>query len=506
MKWKTHINQILFFAVVTITSFLYWQQTKNNHIQTYTDSAIYLELADNIKKGNGYRIFLNGELHDYSFHPPLYPALIVSLSEVLNVDTLTSARILAGFFLIITLWGFFMVFEYLKMDPLIRMVAYFIFIFSWVGELYHTVLSEQLFNIWMLFSILLAWQYARNKSIYILILLGILLGLSTLTRYATFGIFPAFLLWVFYLSEKKFKPVLSFVLTFLFILLPWFFYSVIFTGTAFERKIAFHPPAAEHFKQWLITTVNWLTPGWTYILFFPAFFILLFIFRKSSVQRDKYLLLNPRKNNSPIQLLLWMAVSYLVFIFLSITFIDFDTPLDTRIMAPLYIILLISGTYFIQRYYYKNRRLITVFLSIILISHLVDYSIKAQERFLSVQKNKGWAEREIIRTLKTMHPEKIWSNATDIIKANTEYDGITYEIPVKFNRTSLKPNPNYKNEMQQLKSEIRNGKSILVFFTHLNPRKFQPDETEILNFFKDFEVTHFKDGLIITRNEKNKDE
>ncbi len=502
MNWKAHINHLLFYVVVAVTSFLYWQQTKNNHIQTYTDSAIYLELADNIKNGNEYRIFLNGDLHYYSFHPPMYPALIAFLSEILNVDALTAARILAGFFLIITLWGFFLIFESLKINPLLQWIAYFLFIFSWVGELYHTVLSEQLFNIWLLFTIILSWQYIKNRSGFTVILLGILLGLSTLTRYATLGIIPPVLGWIYFNSHKKFKHTILFIFTYLLFIFPWLIYSLIYTGTAFERKLAFHPPGFEHLKQWVITTVNWLAPGWTYFMFFPLILLLFLVIRKTNLSGN-FRVDSLKKTNDPFNLLLWIGVSYMVFILFSITFIDYDTPLDTRMLAPVYIILFISGVYFLQKYYQKKPLLINSFIALLLISHLADYGIKAKQRFLSVENDTGWPEKKIIQTLKSLHPEKIWSNATDIIKANTVYDSITYEIPVKFDRTSLRINPAYDQQMQQLKKEIRNGKGILVFFTRLNPRKFQPDEMEIRKYFKDLHMLNFPEGIIITSDKKN---
>ncbi len=499
MRIRGNIRYLIFYAVVAVASFVYWQQTRNNHINTPTDSMLYMEIAGNICRGDGFKILQNGELRPYTFHPPLFPLLISAVASGMDCDVFSASRIIAGFLLIITLWGLFIIFDLLSVKPVYQLLGFVLFLFSWVGELYYMVLSEQLFNVWLLLLLYVLLKWERSQKASYLLYAGMLLGLATLTRYAGLGIVAGVLLWVFIRSGWRLKNFLYILLPFLLLLVPWFWFSEHATGSAFERTWGFHPPGYIHIKQLTVTLANWKTPGWTRVLLplvLPVGSILVY----KLYRQYKKGVLSPGKLLMPeMKMMLVMIATYFLFILISITFVDYDIPLDTRILAPVYLMGLILFIMLMQKIFRYEKSLTVFMLAIIILSYGVDYAQKSRYRFRLVEKEQAWKKSGIIRYLKKKHPAKIYTNATDIIKFYTDLDTITYEVPVKFSRMSLKPNEHYAGEMEKLRREVRQGKATIVHFKGLNPRPFQPGETDWKKFFPErtYKYLYFKRGFII---------
>ncbi len=461
----------------------YWWLSERMLI--FGDSSIYLELARNLASGKGFRIWHEGYFIFYPFYPPLYPWLLSLGAHAGQGQSMAAARLIGLLSLLVSALFLCRTLRLLNISKFWAHFVVLLFLFSWIYPLHQIVITEPLF---LAFFTLQLWTlviWNQTKKTPFLIGAGFLSGLMLLTRYAAMGITGSIALWLLVSTRNKIRNLVAYLLPAFLLFGPWQWY-VMNRGTGlFGRHLAFHPPGKEHYKELAVTLANWLSPGLTPWLVGPVAVLLLILIWKN-------------RNNIRIKgfssLLLFIIAGYFVFVWASVTWADFTTPMDNRIMAPLFITLLILLAFLINR---NKEKFITLLLAALMILsytvHFVWYSRAYHGGQIDVIRIH---DPHIIRQLQNSS-QKIYSNATDIIKLDVPYYNRLFDLPDHYHRMTLRTNPDFDRQLKNIRKEVSGGKALVVYFYGFDFRKFQARKQEILSEFMGLPIREFDDGLLI---------
>ena len=343
-----------------------------------TDDAIsYIAASRALLNGQGFtRIWLATGLKPITHWPPAFSATLSALSLLLKIDPYRSARFLnilvfganAGILALLgyklthsRLAGIFLSLLFLSNTAFLRLHA--------------QALSEPLY----LFVSLLAFlafhkafendRMRENKPHKYLILAGLLTGISYLTRYAALSLIATFIIAIFILRptwRKRFSSLAFFLVGALPPILTWMLRNKFVAGSATNRAIQWHPVTAENVERGLRAFFQFIAPlpelfspfsEQPFILAIIPSFIALALFIWLLPRALKYFL-NPKKNTQP-EILPFITTlyifSYMGSLLVSLTLFDAATPLNDRILSPVYLAVLIMLVYFIHKLFQQGK-------------------------------------------------------------------------------------------------------------------------------------------------------
>ncbi len=446
----------------------------------FGDSSIYLELAHNLAQGKGFRIWHEGHFIFYPFYPPLYPWLLS-----LTGQSVFNARIIGLFSLLIASYFLCRTLRLLNITKFWTHFAVLLFLFSWLYPLHQIIITEPLFLALFTLQLWSLTKWFKTNKIPYLALAGVFAGLMLLTRYAAMGIVGPIALWLLLTGRKRIQNFFAYLLPTLILFGPWQ-WAVMQSGSGlFGRQMAFHPPGKEHYKELTVTLANWLSPGLTPWFAGPVLLLLVFLVWKN------------RKNihiNRLSGLLLFILGGYFLFVVAAVTWADFTTPMDNRIFSPLFIILLIFLAFLLKHQKPKMAtRLLAALLILSYTVHFIWYSRAYARGDIDVIRIH---DAKIIRQLQHS-PQKIYSNAIDIIKLDVPHYDRLFDLPDHYHRMTLRNNPGFDRQMENIRAEVSRGDALVVYFYGFDFRKFQARKQEILRIFMGLPIREFDDGLLI---------
>jgi hypothetical protein len=169
------------------------------------DSAKYLSAAESFSRGRGFIEFDGKPLVE---HPPLYPFAIAALHRISGGDLLRCARLLGAVVFGLTVWVFgCLAGRHFADSPLLASVAPLVALISAalfrVGVMAWT---EPLFVLLVVVFLLLIEIYRDREGWRGLVVLAVVAGLSTLTRYLGVSLIAAGVAWLL-LHHRAFPKV-----------------------------------------------------------------------------------------------------------------------------------------------------------------------------------------------------------------------------------------------------------------------------------------------------------
>jgi 4-amino-4-deoxy-L-arabinose transferase-like glycosyltransferase len=314
----------------------------------YVDSLYYISSARNLIAGIGMgRVTGLGDFKPMTHYPPFY-SIVSAFFHMLGLPELTTARWISilSFGLSIVLVGliiyqrshskFFSVFSailILLSNPILRN-------FSWA-------MTEPLYIVLMLFSLLFFGLYLGNSLRHWLILAAIFTSLALFTRYVGFALVGALCIVLILNRQQTWHSRIRDLIIFLAItLLPtlaWLLRNWLVSETLTNRALNWHPISSENIA-FLIKAVNsWgllpqrLVVGRETIAFVGIVICL------ALVGLFWFLRVLPKPGKAPLQefTLLITAWLYVGLLFTSLFFLDATTRLENRILLPLYVLILL---------------------------------------------------------------------------------------------------------------------------------------------------------------------
>lgn len=472
------------------------------------DSTIYLESAQNIIEGHG---FVNdGE--PVTHYPPAFP-IVLSTIGFFGDDLVHVARYFNSF-----LFGVNIVLAAImaygatdKKIPTFIIAALFSLATAPLIEIHSMAWTEPLFITFTLFSIYLLAKFYKNPTNLLLIFSAITIGLSVITRYIGIVFIPAGLAIVVtairnHTYKEKIQKMFGWSALALTPIGLFILRNLLVAKNATDRSIVFHPiPILEFIGKVIINTFDFFAPtSFPYlirVLLFLIFGVLVLFLTNQSVRYISLRVDNRQLNFELILISFLFTISYLSFLYLSISFIDAATPVNKRIMSPILLIFSLGLFQLFWLFSISMNKPIVWWLFLVIT--LLSISIKSKNAIQvasTIQINglgytsKEWRNSEIIGFVQNYEiKSKIYTNGGDILdfSANLESD----TLPVKYSSNKEVDNPNFFDEFEFLCSDIRENEAVILYFDQIS-RKYLPSKEEIEATCNIFPTKIFSDGVL----------
>jgi hypothetical protein len=493
------------------------------------DSVVYIGVARNLLAGRGLTEPFGAELDTpLTRYPPLYPALL-AVGGPWGVDPLATARWVSAL-----LFGANILFVGLVLAMLLPHSRWLPVVGALLTAsalplltMHSMAWSEPLFLLLSFLSLLALAAYLDQAQPAALLLAGALGGLAVLTRYAALPFVAAGILGLLFMGPgwkrgfsrfswqdpTKASPPgsthpsgpASMALFAALTLLPtalWTVRNVAVADTAAARTLAWHPAGKAQVWQALYTVAGWLhvperAPDWLRLGLLLAVAAtataVIFIVVRGRPER---------RVASFIKLLaLWIPL-YLAFLAASISLLDASTPLDDRILAPLYVAAILLALYavgeLLQVVAHPGRwqaglvalLLLLVGGSVIRGAGWVNDGYQQGIGFSSL----AWQRSPLIQQVQSMPPETvIYSNAPEAIYLHADRRAIP--LPKPTNATTQGVNPAYSAEIERMQALLDGGAALVVYSNSLSQRT-SPSEAELSQQFALRLVTQTSDGAL----------
>lgn len=265
LSLQKYIVLICLLAAGSLAFFLFLNASERYGIGINSDSIAYIRSAENLVNGIGLgRVSGLGSFKPMTHWPPLY-SVVLALIHSSGVDIYVGARWLgAGLvFGIVLLAG--LVFFRITHSPVFTLAGTAIFIYAppmWETTL--RIMSEPLFLVLALAGVLSLDQFVRSRKVFWLVLAGIWMSLSFLTRYAALALVLAGAITLLFIPKNQLKAKIK--SSFLFGLIScipigiWLVYNMITAGTGTNRSFQFTNIPPSDYQQLLSTVISWFQP------------------------------------------------------------------------------------------------------------------------------------------------------------------------------------------------------------------------------------------------------
>jgi hypothetical protein len=461
------------------------------------DSAVYIGAARSLARGHGLTLPADsGTFAPIVHYPPLYPGLLAVLS-LGGSDAIAAAKWINVllFFGNVFLAG---VVVYSATGLVLASVTTAcLAATAFPMMLIHSMAwSEPLFVLLQSLGILFLLLYFWHSTCRSLLAAAVAMGLSILGRYAGLSLVASGMLGILFLGAAGIKQRLRDAGIFLAVgLVPiglWVIRNQRVGGTATNRTIGFHPAGFDQISDFIDTVGSWFLAFWVssreiqlLSLCGVAFAgLLVWLLSQTIVARAESTFTERLK--AVLFLTTFVVANYLLLLFVSISLLDVQIPLDSRMLSPCYIpsvLFVVSGVTFLTRREQKSlsSRLIVPVLALSAMGIQLPASLNwlRQLHWEGVgYSSRPWKESETIKRLATLSPShSIYSNAPDVVY--TLLGSPATMIPRKTNTDSNLPNPDYRVQIEQMERELQTTNGVLVFFDRVNWRSYLPSAEEL---------------------------
>jgi hypothetical protein len=488
------------------------------------DSVVYINGARNLLLGNGFGVStFEGDAFPITHHAPFYSILLSTIGFT-GIDPLVGARWLNAILFIANIFiiGFIIYLQHPDLIALPIFGALIILLSPMMLSVHLMAWTEATFIFLSLLGFIFLAKFLNNFRWLFLVVSAVLFGFSILTRYAGLSLVATGALGVFLFGSKPLRKRLFDSAVFLIIsLLPfvlWTIRNMANAGTATSREFSFHLISRSHLWQAVYTVSGWfLVPNSApnFILIVVPFLVItliivvgLLVLKKQDSIKHFFLPNTPSFSKNLVFLLALFIFVYLGFLVVSISTLDANTPLNDRILSPIFVAGIIIAAYIIGDYWKSTpqKNVLHILIPILSLALLVGYTFQ-NVRLISDAYTNGlgynqrvWHESSTINYIQTLSSGiPIYSNASEGIYLHTERP--TYRIPSKFDSVNNQENVNFKNQIAEMQNQLENGKGIIVFF-HGPVRPNIPSVEELSQLFPIYLLAQKSDGTIYTL-EKN---
>lgn len=470
------------------------------------DSIIYISVARSLLAGQGFQT-MGGPLTQF---PPAYPLFLAS-SAIAGVDPFRGARWLQAllFGMNVALIGICV--YYFSRSILFSAIAILLSISSGsMLQIHAMAWSEPLFIFFALAAFLLLMLYQARQNIYLLIGAALMLGLALATRYIGVALLPAMLATVFLLGPqslgRRIRDCLVLAVIGCLPLALWVWSSNSTSQTAYYRTVNFHPINAAQIDQFVQTLQRFWLPFQADAAFTTLLILLaggLAICAVLLTMKDYVWRKRQADVSAAAQLCLFLFVAvYLAFLLYSISFVAANTPLDERILSPLFLfgsLLAISIAERATRLKYGpvlRWGLAGLFLLVVM-----GNSITLARTAGDFHKNgAGILNRvrmdpETTQYINALPRERvIYSNGPDLITFLTGRPAVM--LPRKISAASTLPNPDFGRELESLQTDLAQNKAVVIYLDRVTWRAYLPSRDELENSYHLPVLRLLQDGVV----------
>ena len=482
------------------------------------DSYTYLSAAENIAKEGIYaRPSALDDANPVTNFPPGYSSVLAT-PILLGADPVPTGRYLNAFLFAILVftvgvlahattknWTFTII-----PSALILTSPLLIKEFTWVQ-------SEPLFITMLIIGTFSLFSLLRSKGdLHFLLLASTLFAFLFLTRYAGLSFIISGLLTILitpyvYLRKRLVQGALFATLaslpTGLFLIR-----NLVTTGNLVNRPSPFwHPPDSQTWVEGLQGILMWFIPDRMVLSFndlftwisFGILCVGIFVLTLGSI-RAASIAARPEENRTTAILLRMLSIHvviYGLFVISTIIFLDILTPLNDRILSPIFLLLVLDAAligYLISSRFLKIGTILFFFSALVFIGFQTYRSINLG---IGLRTNgqgyseANWRDSEALSYVCQLPDEPIYSN--DLPAIYFHCNRLAKPIPYPTNPASQFPNLAYQNEMEALEKDLQENDGYLVILGWYGEERIE--RLNLTSLIEELKVVKlFDDGLILS--------
>jgi len=486
------------------------------------DSTSYLLSAQNLLDGKGLDGFaIYGPIEDLTeplvHWPPMFPVALSGLG-LLGLDPATGARLLNAvlFGINIALAGW-LTFRLSGARWAAIVAALLVLGAPQVLVLHAMAWSEPLFLALALTTLSLLARYLAGGPLWQLVLAGLTVGAACLTRYVGLTLIVTGGVGLLFRPARKLIGRLWEAALFGglggLMVGAWMLRNQLLTGSTSGRTLVFHPPALAALKRGLFTVLTWVAPRDAVFVIWPemliglgvgALILLGLAWRTRRHWRAWLARLSTRPEWPLVLMLIGFALFYMLFTLVSITFFDAYTPLDARILAPVYVVVVITAVGMLGRGLAGSAlgartRLIVAGLLVVLVGSYGLRGLDWVARNHATGENLGvaaqpWRESTLMDLVDALPPgTPLATNRQDAVYALSQR--LTYRLPRRMNPTTTLSNPAYNDELRSLGNLLAEGSGAVVYFQP-ETLTYMPSPADLSAHWNICRVERATDGFI----------
>lgn len=488
-KSGIYFHLLAFIASILLLIIIY-----PNDLSFSPDSMVYLDVANSIESGKG----LTNSSGQVVYHwPPLFSLFLALISKITNSGVFEAGIILQATLFYIFILSYLLILRELRINFKLILFSGILLIVGQVSINFIHYLSEGLFLVLLLWSFYFFLKWLNIEKLKYLILSAFFCGLLFLTRYAGIGFIGCYLLFLLFYPKviliNRFKNTLIFCGVFMIIVSPWFLYQSAFDENPVARKFDIYLIPLSKLSDLFVTFAYWfLGSSLAIVLFSILGFLFIFQSRKLVSQLQPGIKTYYKKYKSAVLLSLLFILVYPLFLILSISFYDPWTPLDHRILSPLFPFILLLITLFLQILKEQRQKLVLYATMLFL---FFSFSSSVYPIYKNHYENGGgytkvkWKKSEIVNYLKDKNFE-----------INTYSNGIEIGELHIHKGFRLLPLLTENIKLETLKKEVNRREAQIVFFNDVTWRNYVVSEQKLMELFQAEDILRFEDGFIIRKS------
>lgn len=510
-KFNSRLLYPIFLFVAFIFPFLFLLWSTPLGIGVSPDSVTYIDTARNLLSGKGLQ---SGDMPLTHF-PPMYP-IALAVSGLWGSDPLPGARWLHAILFglnalligVITYWS-------TTKSIVGSLISILFFISSaQIFDLHTWAWSEPAFLFLSFSALFLIALYISRPGKWLLLGASLFAAAAITTRYIGLALIPAIMGIILLFGEKGFRDRIKDSLILLVVaILPvaiWFLRNLFVTQSATDRTLAIHPIRFTHIESLVTTLYNFWIPiscsdcsviSLIVFLFAGSLVLVGYLFVMREELRRKASL------EFVVQtLMLLFSISYVLFLFASISFADARTPLDSRILSPVYI----SGAIFVISVIRQTALRLSKdgiwkgFLVISLLLIAINWGSTISSANYLRDRGKGytslpWRNSESIAFIKTLPEDSIiYSNGADAIRFLAQRE--TKTLPLRLDPGTQAPNPDFVTELETMGDDLIQNRAWILYLDRLTWRSYFLTQDELKNNldFNRLSEMRLQDGTVYT--------
>jgi hypothetical protein len=282
----------------------------------------------------------------------------------------------------------------------------------------------------------------------------------------------------------------------------WLFRNLTVAGNATSRELIFHPIGRANLQQALTTMSSWflipgLASGWIKLLV-----VLLVV----SISGLGFILTCSQHKNIPsiARVVILFVLLYFGFFFVSISFVDANTPLDNRILSPVYYSVIVLLAFALGQVIelFAGKVILTSLVSISMAILLVGFMVQSA-RFIRTSyqdgigfNSKSWRQSATLAQVAAL-PQgiPIYSNAPEAIYIQANIP--SGRLPAKYQSANLQINPHYRADLASMNDAIQGRNGVVVYFTNIVQRNTLPQPEELILDLGLRIIQKANDGIIL---------
>ncbi len=415
-----------------------------------------------------------------SHWPPLY-TLMLSFGELVTGDVLSGARLIHA-----ALYGLNVFLFYLLVSgngngsAVVSAIATLCFTFTSTNYYIHfAVYSEALCLSFLLLFLIFFRKFIHGGQAFSLYLAATFISIALLTRYSSLA-FSGFASLVILLAGRgeimvRIRQSIAFGLIAVAPLVTFMTFKTLSGFPAQPRELGFHPIGITRIIDTGEILLAWFGANSFGILIAST------LASVAVVLITRGFLLAASDNNARFSAYLALqALAYVFFLYTSITFFDYYTPVDARILSPVLTLFLAALAIAAQasssitlRFQALTGSLIFVLFiaGIAPLKALVAYNIENGDGYFS----KKLRSQDLLPEIVQLEDRKIFSNAPEMINIYFELDA--KPLPNLYSPHNLKASRDYGLQMRALENSVLAGESTIVFFQEFAWRNHLPSMT-----------------------------